>query len=91
VEETPCKPYSEGKTIQIVKRSRLFFKDYTGSLAEVPQARGIAKKADLVKLQHELRKENANGEVESNATGHGTCINIDDLDKVIVDTNNHLE
>lgn len=74
-----------------MKRSRLFFKDYTGALSEVPQARGIAKKADLVKLQTELRKVNDNGEVESNATGHGTVLNIDELDKVIVDTNNHLD
>lgn len=75
----------------MIKRSRLFFKDFTGSLAEIPQAHGLATKKDLVKLHKELYKTNELGEVDSNATGHGDVMNIDVLDKVIVDTNNHLD
>ena len=55
----------------------MFFKDFTGSLAEVPQAQGLAAKKDLVKLRKEIYKVNEKGEVDSNVTGHGDVMNID--------------
>lgn len=54
VEKVPVKPFSEGKFKEVVHRSRLFFKDYTGALSEVPQARGIVRKAELAKLNREM-------------------------------------
>ena len=46
---------------QVIKRNRLFFKDYTGALNEVPQSKGVVKKHELVKLRKELSHVDKDG------------------------------
>lgn len=76
---------------QVIKRNRLFFKDYTGALNEVPQSKGVVKKHELVKLRKELGHIDKEGNMDSNVTGHGVVLNVDELDRVIISTDAHLD
>lgn len=68
----------------------MFFKDFTGSLAEVPQASGLASKKDLVKLHNELKKGHELGE-DSNATGHGVVTSFKEMDDILIASNENLD